>query len=202
MADQVILMSYVPLVDGSPGQTLENGEGGVAVIQELMDGAPTGQADGCAWSENGPEVMPVLMFCGAEEILAHLVRWSEGKPEKWFDLYLRGKGDQYAIALCPKIAMSVERYKMAFQLRTGYPPPKGQEFTAVFRPLFFISGKEPRTYRFLKDRLGKTTEVAIADTEKGLPRPGDPWAPARLGRFKVVTDGPMTGLVDSLFDEG
>lgn len=70
---------------------------------------------------------------------------------------------KYAIALIPNIQRSVERWKIAYQLQTGFPPPtKDTEFQAFFQPVEF-SSQNGDTFNKIKHQMQPITEVGFLD---------------------------------------
>ena len=114
----MILFSYIPLLEGEAGITIENPE--FDEISRMMESVPSGAAEACIWvndPDNHKKISPILLYDKAKEIVAHLNRWTEEKPTDWFNLHIKEKYGKYVIALIPRIDRSLQRHKIAYQLR-------------------------------------------------------------------------------------
>ena len=164
-----VLISYVPFLAGDPFEEIPRDR--FEELATLVDTMPSGQAQACLWfkrdvkSDDDYKLSPVFLYKNADDMVGHLVAWSENKPLEWFSLHLRHKRGKYVFALMPKFEKSVERYKIAYQLRTGFPIPKDTRFSIIFRTLFFVSGDQ-NVFNLERQRIGETTEIGFLDSNK------------------------------------
>lgn len=133
-----LVISYVPLLWPNPNIN----EQSIDDIQNRIEELPNGEATGCIWLIENEKLVPVMIFERAKEIVEHFRFWSEDKPEKWFEFKWAKNGDEYAFGLFPNVYMTIERFKIAFQLRTGYPMPTECTTSVVFKPLFLRSSRK------------------------------------------------------------
>ena len=165
----VILFSYVPLLDGPPGLTVENPDPGA--MTELLEAMPSGQALACIWvgdKEDPNKISPIFLYEEAEDLVDHLIRWAENEPLKWFDLHLKEKDGKYVLALVPKVEKSVERYKIAYQMKNGYPMPKDVQTNIIFRSLHMVSGGNS-VFSQHKDKVGDTLKIGFLNSSRVNP---------------------------------
>lgn len=74
-----IVVSYVPLLVGEAGATLDLGD--IDNVVKHVDSLPNGSAVGCAWFMGpGGVPFPVLVMPDAKAIANHLTAWAEGNP--------------------------------------------------------------------------------------------------------------------------
>ena len=203
-----MIVGYWPLLDpasmgvqaGTPVADYKS------LIQQLYDEYPSGKADAVLWTSDSEthEVAPVFMMPKAKEIGAHLMAWTEGKPEAWFTFYAYWAEDKYALALVPKADMSVRRYKLA-RLMFADDLVGDDEFIVLSSPLG-IGAKLSDVSRRLRGKLPTDfIEVGLLDpVDAGAPF-GQMPNPDRadivhLGRFEVgrVNDGAMSVLQQML----
>jgi len=185
-----LIISYVPLLMGEAGRTdLDPAEVGALVDQA------DGTAKACIWlnkDDAGPS--PCLLFEGARAIADHLKMWAEDEPEQWFKLVLAEHGGLYGLALMPNLDKGVERFRMAYQLRTGYPLPPA-DFQMIFKPLNFVSLPGHVFSKIRKDLQSKACVCLMESSDfKG---PDTDWEKLAidLGTFEVVTEGPLIQFV-------
>ena len=126
-----LVISYVPLL--WPDES-SNGE-----VLTRIKGLPTGEALGCAWTERDGRRTAILVMDQGDEIAEHFEFWSEGKASDWFRCHWTIKDKTYALALVPETSMTMERFRIQFQLRTGYPFPSDRSTQIVFRFLHFVA---------------------------------------------------------------
>lgn len=190
-----IVISYVPLLTGIPGLTFEPTEETAKLIGQAMEELPSGAADACLWFMKEGKPVPVLVFEHMNEILDHLEWWSEGKIDEWFDLKFMRRHGKYCIAFAPRVQKSVERWKIAYQLRTGFPPESDMQFNIVFRSLHFVSGTN-NTFNSIADKIGAETQIGFADlADINRENPGE------LDDEKIRTLGPFKFSHDKFFDD-
>ena len=130
-----IIVSYIPLLRG---QVFPKD---FDAVRGQIDELPSGRAIACAWvlNEDG-NAEPVLIFEDAQAIAEHLHEWAESKPESWFKLHWTRSGDDYMMALIPDIGKTMERIKIHFQLKHGYPMTVG-DASVFFQPLHFVASR-------------------------------------------------------------
>ena len=180
---KVVLISYVPLLD----YRVINQNITIEKLAELLQGdAYNSKADTCLWLQwEGSDaykghkikdgtIFPVLGIDNANNIAAHLKEWSEGNPERWFDLVIAdsiGRTDvlsnRYCVVLMPKYEESVARWKLKYLATNGEFAPMDTEFDVVSRPLAFGSGGAS-TYSKIVDKLtpvGQSMPVGVVDME-------------------------------------
>jgi hypothetical protein len=168
-----VIVSYVPLLWPDQMDDIEN----------IME-SNIGNVKGCAWYQEDGEFKAVLLADKAEEIASHLKYWSESEPEKWFKFKWNQKGTEYRFILMPELEKTIERFKIKFQLDTGFPFPERNQFKLIFLPLSFSAKREHLTLN------QKRIHIKICDTkvmnDNSTP---DIWDISDdLGTFEVVQD--------------
>lgn len=202
-----IIFSYFPLLTGTPGLTFMGEEAvrNAEAIARFTEELPSGSAKASMWLVEDDAACVVLIFDQAAEIAAHLRHWAEDKPEDWFSFHFLEKGECYAGALMPNFRKSAERWKIAFQLRHGYPPPPGGE-SHIFRPLHFVAPSKaafdvakpflkPRIRVGLVDPEGLTEQEFQIEREKVIDR--IEW----LGSFNSLSENKKKGLAHGWLDD-
>jgi hypothetical protein len=136
----------------------------------------------------------VFAVDNCDEIAEHLRFWAEGKPEDWFSFHFLEKSQSYAAALMPNFKKSSERWKIAFQLRHGYPPVEGSE-TMIFRPLHCVA-RTKTAFDRAKKHMGPRVRVGLIGADEISPENFATgvdkirW----LGRFRAVSETKASGL--------
>jgi len=165
-----IVVSYFPLFRPDPTKD----------VQEcLQDNTQTasGFALGCMWIlDKEGNLVPVLIYNNCDEIVEHLFEWSEFNPEGWFDFHWAQSGPNYAMVLFPNLQKTVERSSINFQLRTGYPMPKGKKVNIVFEPLNFAA--KGRVIDMVQDRI----DIYAVDSSL-MPASNDPELIMKVAKF-------------------
>jgi hypothetical protein len=195
MLKKAYCISYTPLLYGPPRVDLsEVGRDDPERLRELLSGAVSGLALGCAWVIHNSYPVPVLVYERGAEIYDHLVEWAEYDPPGWFRLYhaeLPGDANEppgYLVALQPRIDRSVERFKRSFPASFL----DGATIEVVFSPLYIVATST--IYRDLRDRIGSTSLVGILDA-----RDFDPNNPAVFKLDRIRPLGPFAvGDIDEL----
>lgn len=187
-----IIFSYFPLMAGPYGQAFMGPEaiGAAEEIGSVLEQLPSGSALACLWFIEHDKANPVFVIENAKAIAEHLKWWSEGKPEDWFSLHIMEKGRGYAMALMPDFKKTSDRWKIAFQLRHGFPPPEGSE-NILFRPLH-CTAPGRAAYDQTKAKIGDTMPLRVVDADDVTPENAaslDIDQTFLLGEFKVVRQG-------------
>lgn len=202
-----LIFSYVPLLVGPPGQAYmgEGAIGAAADVAESLEDLPSGSAKACVWMAGEDGASAIFAMDQARDIAEHLRHWAEGKPEDWFAFHFLEKCEAYAIALMPNFRKSSERWKIAFQLRHGYPPIMGQE-SLIFRPLHCVAPTKNafvQAKKFMKStvRIGLVESSEVSPESYRVPEDRIQW----LGNFKAVSETEKTGIahgwLESQIDE-
>lgn len=203
---KAFLFSYIPLLELDRSLVGEALNPESEIIRETLEESDESNtaAQACLWMDNEGTPAIILAYPEAEKIKNHLVVWAENKPETWFDLVIAEKGDIYAVALFPRLEKSVERWKIAFQLKTGYPPID-MEYSIFFRPLHFVSGSV-NTYAQIKSEIKEDIKIGFADLSnikpEEIPEKLDPKSIEMIGPFKVKKESNsyMDGLLENAED--
>jgi hypothetical protein len=180
-----IVVSYVPLLDDDN--------------TELSQESSKGECLGCIWDdEHNNEI--TLVIPDARQIAEHFLYWSEDKPQDWFKLHFKEWNNYYALALIPDLSKTLNRFKIKFQLRTGFPFPQDKPVHFYFKPIHFFS-KSEKTRQF-KDSV----RIFLLDPNDVLPTThGDGLLGQaerykknsyRLGEFNI---SPSSTYLDALF---
>jgi len=168
-----VVISYCPLLIGPtwPMHNLKSED--AEALAKTIDGLPSGMAKGCLWVNNHGNFAPVLLFDNASAIYEHLVCWSENKPEEWFEFVVKEKDDRYAIVCFPQLQKSIDRWKINFQLHTGFPVHPEATYSLLFKPLTFIS-LNTGTFGSIKNKLRRNLSVGLLNwTKDSAPNPSD-----------------------------
>jgi hypothetical protein len=187
---RVVVVSYFPMSPLS---------GSMEELKAVMDSLPDGCADACAWAEVKGEVSPVLLMNNARALAEHMKEWSEGKPTEWFSLVIEETDGKYAVALVPRIDKSVERNRIAYHLKNGWPLPENTKFEVAFGTVRFVS-ESKKAFDPVKERLGKTVEIYLTETGTFDPR-GD-MDLISLGRFELNVTEMAVEFVMSMLEPG
>lgn len=198
---KVVVLSYVPLMTGEAGRS----DLDIDEITEAFEQCPDGTADGCVWlQDNDGTTYPCLLYDGAEQLAEHLKLWAENEPGEWFQLVIAEYGGRYGMALIPKFDKGIERFRIAYQLRNGFPLPENLKYEFIFRPLHFMS-RFDHVFSKIKSNIANGVKVALMQASEY--KDDDPssinWdnVMIELGEFEVVMDGPLTQYVlDNLKD--
>lgn len=175
----MLIISYVPLLRAAPGVLAEmSGE----KIVSLLD-REAAVADGVVWMMDAlGSTWPAPIHRRAREVHQHLVEWSEGDPSTWFDLRVEVCGDEYALALVPRMERSVERFRVAAGLAgTPFDPAVARVLSV---PLAFAGPKGPTTDEALA-RVPARVRVGFvepAELARGV---------ERLDQRAIATVGPI-----------
>lgn len=157
----VVLFSYIPLVWGDPSANyLENPK----ALQGLVENADA-TAKCAIWYGHNDKHCIAFAVDQAADIKNHLMLWSEGKPNAWFDLIGHQKDGMYSIVLMPKLDKSVERWKLNYQLLNGFPAPKDAKFQLFFKPLNFVTGKPSKMAGNVKTFKDSKVSFGLIDTK-------------------------------------
>lgn len=176
--DHYLIVSYVPMLWPQESNIEPK------TIEKAISNSPTGELSGCAWILRNGKLSPVFVLEEADKIVEHLKFWSEGKPEEWFKFHFKRDGLKYYVALVPEVQRTLDRFKMSYQLRTGYPLPKEFPIRVVFKYLHFAAQREGI---YMMD---SETEILYIDSKKIDPNNVEKSiADAEsLGKFRVVND--------------
>jgi len=163
-------------------------------MAESLEHLPSGSARACLWMIEDGVVSAVFAVEHCDEIAEHLKFWAEGKPEEWFAFHFLERGPSYAAALMPNFKKSSERWRIAFQLRHGYPPVEGSE-NMIFRPLHCVA-KTKVAFDQAKKHIGPTVRVGLIGADEISP---ENFAVGNdqirwLGRFRAVSETKKKGL--------
>lgn len=180
----LVLVSYVPLLRGLPGQLVEAAE-----LAPLLD-TKVGHVEAVVWTlgDEG-EISPIFAMDRADEVFEHIVEWSEGAPATWFKLYVDENEDEYALALVPDVQRSLDRFLLARALLTGADASSHDEVRVVFRPLLFRGPKSDVSRRALP-LLSEAVTVGFLDVRTlsaGLDCL-DPRGPSHIGPLRCERD--------------
>lgn len=107
----LLLVSYIPLLDEAKGQVSQ--EVAEDLKERIVRGMANSFAIGTLWCHNTDDdsLYPVLIYNNGDEIVDHMNRWSEGKPEDWFTFTYVDRGDEVTLAIAPKYQRSIDRHK-------------------------------------------------------------------------------------------
>ena len=179
------IISYVPLLDYSgytPGTTIEPTSDYVKGIDGHVN------IDGCLWSGD-PETRsftPIIVCENAQAIVDHMRLWADGHPEDWFELLVEDNGDNYMVALIPRVDLSVKRWEVAYALMHGYAPDLSN-CHIIFKIICFSSATSD-VYRFAKRHLSGML-MFMDKNDFSIDSPFDPVDESkliRLGPFEMA----------------
>lgn len=197
---RIVVIGYVPLLRPAKSDEMPIVEGKdcLSYLKKLgLDdiNQAGNRAKFCAWGMENGEFLPVFGLERSKEIAEHLKWYSEGKPEEWFDLFIRRLGKKYGIVLMPRMSKMIERFKANY-LHTKGEFLVDEEFNVLFRPLSFMSNDPSKTFDQVK--ISNKMRLHILEIEDfDVANGGFKSEPIDLGAFNVKT----TGEVDGLFDE-
>jgi len=180
--EDMIVVGYVPLLycDRSNPSKEE--------LVDMMTKPVQTHVHGCAWFLDGTKFVPMFVIDRAAEVVEHMEIWAENKIDQWFNINWTREGDEYVVALVPDHDKSVERTRMNYQIRVGYPLPQDIKVNVIFKFLSFLGNMK-------EVDLGETTDfyvVDIKDVGEGSMNITRLTHGYCLGNFKVVRDTPIT----------
>lgn len=168
-----VVISYCPLLIGPTWPMHDLKSEDAEALAKAIDELPSGVAKGCLWVNNKGDFAPVFLFENASAIYEHLMLWSENEPNKWFECVIKEKDGRYAIICFPRLQKSIERWKINFQLNTGFPTHPDAKYSLIFKPLTFIS-LNPGVFGVVKNKLKKNLSIGFLDwTKDSAPSPSD-----------------------------
>lgn len=162
MAMSALVVSYVPLLRGIPG-LLTEGKESIDRIQRHISEAP--EVDACVWAGHQDEFHAYFLMEGAAEVAEHMLEWSEGEPENWFNVVHYPDGSGYHIGIFPKFDASIERFKIAYQLRTGFPIAQDTHYRLIFKPIYF-QARSSEVYQQVEPILGDSIHIHLLETSE------------------------------------
>jgi hypothetical protein len=199
----LIVLSYVPLLRGVAGQLLDISSKNIQTEElfKYVDEIDS-SAIGCLWTLYDSNPNPVFIYENAHDIHKHLVEWSENEPLKWFQCFLRQRNDKYLIALIPDLKLSTERFKIAFQLRTGYPVPSDAKINVIFKPLHFVSGTGNTTFKRVtvghNIHIGFINEIDVdIEHPENMSEDKIRW----IGPYKLSNDSSFNNYINKVIDD-
>lgn len=211
MADKraYVIISYIPLLRGQAGNLIDISAKGPSDdiknrISEAME-SMAGYIEGVAWSLSDNKPAPTLIMHQMDEVLTHLIEWSEELPQMWFNFHIYEHNDKYTVALMPNFEQSVARFAVALKMFHNIEMDTKAPVHLLFKPLIFVSGPNPRTFNLIKKDLPSKMMVRCIDA-KDVPAekpPGfemDEKKIRELGQFKVRRDS-FNGYLDKLIDD-
>jgi hypothetical protein len=134
-------------------------------------------------------------------VAEHLKVWSENRPEIWFDLAFSELNGSYGVSIFPNLERSLERFKIANQIRTGYPiDEKNSEFRFIFKPLHFIS-ENLICFNTVKPKLGKSTKVFLLDRDDLDVNNPSLSSAIELGRLNISCDNGKTEWINNVLSK-
>lgn len=179
----LVLVSYIPLLRGVPGQLVDPTE-----VGPLLD-TDAAHVEAVVWAAgDGGDFSPVFAMAQADAVFEHLVEWSEGSPASWFKLLVDESDDEYSLALVPDVQRSLDRFLLARSVVAG-DEILPEEVRVVFQPLAFRGPKSDVSRRVLPTLRDEVT-VGFVDVETlraGLERL-DPRAASRVGPLRCQRD--------------
>jgi hypothetical protein len=160
------VVSYIPLLTGNAGQTLDLEPSSMRAFSNMINALPDGRAEAILWGvspEGDP--WPIFVLDEAEQIFNHIVDWSEGSPTSWFNFHILSREKDYAIALIPKVEKSVERYKLAWELKNGEPIAQGMDYQILYKGVYFSSepGAVSTTFKTVQPLLKPNVKIGFVE---------------------------------------
>ena len=189
---RALIVSYVPFMPHGDESTasIDQDQATLDRIQRQMNlGSEYGMARGAFWMVNGEQATCAIVIDRAAELIEHMKVWSENRLEKWFTFQVRAdaKNKQYSFFIMPNLLRSADRWKINYQLKTGYPPPKDTKADIVFIPIYFFA-KESKLAEHVAKMPGKDVELLFVDTnnaEAYLKNPDSSSLSHSFGKFRV-----------------
>ena len=194
-----MVVSYVPLLFGDSMSSVEDPK----EITEALLKIPDVETLACVWFIKDNKPFPIIVMKDMKKVLDHLNWWSEGKPTEWFDLNIAQRDGKYIIALIPRIKKSIERWDIAYQLRTGYPPPRDTKYSVMFRSITFVSGNGT-VFDKISDQIGSEIKIGFVDDNDVNRNNISDIADDKihtLGSFPINQDNSLYDYIMSMIDD-
>jgi hypothetical protein len=153
----MLVISYVPLLTNEPFRVEADSDEIIETIGSSMDLASNfASAKGCAWVKNDGVPSPILILDKGDDVVEHLISWSEGKPEEWFNLVAVEMVDGgYNVVLMPRVGKSIERHIKQFG-------GSSDDCKVLFMPINF-GGKITDSSRSCLEALPSRCKVGFLD---------------------------------------
>ena len=131
LEDQIVV-SYVPFFSASSLNHLEDLRNPNYEVDVLA----------CTWNESDDGLVLCMHVNKAIELCDHMHEWAENEPQKWFSVHLKVSDGVYSLAIIPNLRKTLERFRMLYQLRTGYPFPLSRPISFYFKPIKFSGTRQ------------------------------------------------------------
>lgn len=163
--DKVICLSYVPLLYSSNAGEFYNTQDMMNVIADRVQQAvEISHAKACLWVVDNGEIIPVFVLERGDEIVDHLLVWTENKVGKWFTIDLADRPGCYVMCLHPNLQLSASRQAAAYRFKSGRKIPK-TSVNFIYVPLVFQSATRG-TLDAVLPKLGSSCKLGIIDEKK------------------------------------
>jgi hypothetical protein len=185
-----MVISYVPLLKVEPGSDIE----------ESIHVLPSINVHACIWIIRDNVPIPIFVIEKADEVYNHLMWWTEEHPGEWFSFATRFRSPKsYVLALVPNLKKSYERWKIAFQLKFGYPPDSSIKEKYIFKPIYFCSGSGENYVKLYGEDPPSQITIGFMDNDKLIEKISNGIEPQDLKFDDVNFIGPIP-IIRELFD--
>ena len=153
----MLVVSYMPLMNLTPVILVENN---IKIFAETASAAcELACGKGILWARNDT-LTPVLIFDKGNAIVEHLIFWSEGKPDGWFDLHIvELDSGKIQFLISPRFMKSVERHTRL------YPDSDTASVKVMFAPLQVTIDKSDVCSEFLNNLKESRLTIGFLDYE-------------------------------------
>jgi len=193
----MLVLSYMPLFNRVSTNFEISGNHVEGFLKAAKASSDLAVGKGVLWIRNDDNVLlPVFIYEEGDEIIDHLIGWSEEKPEDWFELHIVEVGEEgvnkVEFLISPKFNLSIDRHKRQHPAIDW----SNQEVKVLFTPLSTRVDKSDHVVEFLGDLKGV---VKIGFIDLDYLRFGDP---SKLNLNKIVRtiDLNLTSVNNSVHD--
>lgn len=177
--DSVVVVSYFPGIKPSDLFISD-----VGVLKDVLGDVRDVEVRACLWGLSDGVPVAVLAVDGAKDLCDNMRWWSEGDPVKWFRVVVGEHNGRYAVAIHPKVDLSVERMRLNVAVHRPDVVWDDSKVDVFFCPVVFTS-ETVGNFAKIKGYIGDQVKVGFIEV-------GD------LERFGVVSGEVFEGFVHEL----
>jgi hypothetical protein len=151
-----------PLINGRSLQDLMPARR-CRAVHEFEEARINGMARCCYWVPNGghDRRLPIMAFDDLSPVIREFLLWSNMCPEEWFKLWVGVRGDDYCMALIPKMELALSRWRWRrLQLTDEAELGHDLVYNILMQPIINYCLASSRV-RMLRNALGDHTNIGM-----------------------------------------